>query len=166
LKYPSTLLAQTNEPTEIQKADLDLLAKINADFDTADAAISALQAKDTALTAAIAALQSQSIIYGTNYTQYPDGKLEQWTTITTTLAANNATGSLFRTNNTSWTYPVQFLTGTTPTVDGSASISSVGDAFFSFQSTTNTVLTYRLCNTVSSASSTFVINILAIGRWK
>lgn len=54
-KYSSTLLAQSNEPAEVQKADLDLLRKINevntALTDSEAASVASLQAQIDALKA-------------------------------------------------------------------------------------------------------------------
>jgi len=68
-KYSSTLLAQTNEPAEVQKADLDLLKKINevnstlSDAETA--AVASLQAQ-------IDAIKKGSFVPG-QWLPYPAG---------------------------------------------------------------------------------------------
>ena len=94
------------------------------------------------------------------YVRYADGTQICWNYAAGNLAANDATGSLFRTAaTTTWTFPVAFIAA--PVVTGSTDTSvrwvSVGTA-----TTTNAV--FRHYAAITSAT-TIGTTLMAIGRW-
>jgi len=126
MKYPSTLLAQTAIPQEIQKADLDLLKKINEvdalteanttkiaeDYITLDKKI------DTVYTTLTAAINSQEIQSGSNangrWIKFSDGTMQQWG-LTPSVQSIGIANWFGTTSGTSYyaaimvTYPLAFI---------------------------------------------------------
>lgn len=83
-KYDSTLLAQNNNPSEIQKADLDLLKKVNEVSYSLDTQISALSEIDVSMQSQINILKEYS--YENEFLYVLNGNVQNGF-ITTVVAA-------------------------------------------------------------------------------
>ena len=102
-----------------------------------------------------------------SYTKWNSGKLECWFSGNPgSYAVSSARGSLYSGNFISYTYPIQFISA--PSVTANVTLSASAYAVFThISSASATGCQIRICSSGSiSASSAFLINIYAIGKWK
>lgn len=95
--------------------------------------------------------------------KHPNGVLECWRTDAAGLACGTASGSVFTSETApTWTYPIPFLAGTTPSVDVSGSHSTRWGSSSDLPGATS--CTVRLYSSTSDATVR-PFTMRAIGRW-
>jgi hypothetical protein len=170
-KYGSTLLPQSNDPVEIQKASLDLLSKINETSSGAESAQSAADAANQRIAALEAQIAAMQIMSGSNangnWIKFPDGTMECWI-ISLPSSTNGSSGSGTPCNRfgvATWTYPSQFIAP--PFVScGMSTASTVDTADGAPSSVTNISAVLIAFYYSPAGASTIALRGYAIGRWK
>jgi len=159
-KYSSTLLAQSSDPDEIRKGDLDLLKKINEVFSALTASIASVV---KSFTDSIANLQAQitamQITYGSNangnWIKYPDGTIEQWGRHAVTASLGSYTIN----------FPLSFLDNLYTITFGAENGTAPSDIYiFCYNRSASSINDY-LRGAGWSIQTNFV-NWHAIGKWK
>ena len=154
-KHGSTTLPSTNNPAEISKSILDLLAKINL----ANSAVS------DNFDAVNSSLNASTIISGSNsngsYIMFPEGTMI-CRTISSAVFSSDSGGPLSYQGIVSWTFPIPFISN--PVVPG-ASIEAPAAHACSGRVYNNSASSIQVV-AYTSVSGTYNIEIHAIGRWK
>lgn len=100
-----------------------------------------------------------------NYVKFADGTMICHNIITlSNLPITTALGSLYNTDNLTWTFPSTFIDTNTKIFGGLVGSNIIG--FITDLGTQNTLVTYRIVNPTSQTPSTIKIKLCAIGRWK
>lgn len=159
--FKSTILPQSADPVEAQKASLDLLKKINDAHSLSTAGQDGLQASIDALTKA---LNDSLPIYGSNsngeYLKLSNGVLFQWGVSTQNISVTNSVGSGFYGLGSAVVFPLDFV-GSLPSLNVSGSV------LYATSFSSLTLHQFNI-NATYFASSTglFGYTWQAIGKWK
>jgi hypothetical protein len=94
-----------------------------------------------------------------SYVRFADGTQICRAEIATTEPVSTASGALFSSSAMLWTYPAPFAANMTPTVTGSCD----QGCWISRESASSNDAT--LIGWSASETSTYTINIMAVGRW-
>jgi len=171
-KYPSTLLPQTSDPTESQKAALDLLDKINKSDADLTASVAETDANLLSISERVSALESNpEIIEGAGYfiKKWSDGTIEQWVTVNLNAAPNNASGNIFNTGAVAlgnWPMPFVSLRWSIIYLSTSSTSTSWIVTLASNAPDETSMGNTNIADSQSSGSTPYTINIYGMGKWK